>query len=699
MTTMLHADDTALHQRPTALAERNRLALATLAAAALLGVAGDVLVRGFEPGAGWAVALTLLLFALGGLARMRGGLSPEQSLMLVPIVFLAESFAWRDAEALHVLNLLALLISLAALSMSLASDGAWSAATAGFRGLVLSCLHAAGTALAGAGLLAFSDVDLHAIGVGGRAKRAGAVGRGVLLTLPLVLIFGGLLMSADPVFARLVGDVVSFDLTSVFWHLFTIGVLAWLAGGYLRGALLGTPLVRGGPALPVSLGGVEVGMMLGALNALFLTFLVIQARYLFGGAEHLLAIAGLTAAEYARSGFFELMFVAALALPVLLVSHELLRKDARTLRAYRWLAGALAVQVGAMLFSAGARMRLYVSGFGLTEDRLYASAVMVWLATVFAAFFLTVLRGRAERLGGAALVTGWLTLGALNAANPDVLIARVNVARMEQGRNVDGDHLGSLGAGAVPLALAALPRMSAHDQCMLAHRLVRRWGDGEGKGWRDWNKARSEARTLVRARRAELEHLGPASPHVACPPPPGVRPVGAGTARLGVVVPSSLAWWEGDPWKAHAPRRLVEAPAASTARQPVDAETDRRMALATVSEWFDAVSFPIGQQPDWRRLRALFAEGGMMNPPRSEVPAADEPPHGMLRTPLDPGVRIFGDVALATAGYELRHARGEAPAARGAATFELRRAPEGGWRLTRVAWDAPEVRGGPPMAP
>ncbi|MFL5582181.1 MAG: DUF4153 domain-containing protein [Gemmatimonadaceae bacterium] len=699
MTTMLHADDTALHQRPTALAERNRLALATLAAAALLGVAGDVLVRGFEPGAGWAVALTLLLFALGGLARMRGGLSPEQSLMLVPIVFLAESFAWRDAEALHVLNLLALLISLAALSMSLASDGAWSAATAGFRGLVLSCLHAAGTALAGAGLLAFSDVDLHAIGVGGRAKRAGAVGRGVLLTLPLVLIFGGLLMSADPVFARLVGDVVSFDLTSAFWHLFTVGVLAWLAGGYLRGALLGAPLVRGGPALSVSLGGVEVGMMLGALNALFLTFLVIQARYLFGGAEHLLAIAGLTAAEYARSGFFELMFVAALALPVLLVSHELLRKDARTLRAYRWLAGALAVQVGAMLFSAGARMRLYVSGFGLTEDRLYASAVMVWLATVFAAFFLTVLRGRAERLGGVALVTGWLTLGALNAANPDVLIARVNIARMEQGRNVDGDHLGSLGAGAVPLALAALPRLSAHDQCMLAHRLVRRWGGVETKGWRGWNKARSEARALVQARRGELERIDRVGQGSSCPSAPSP----AGTAGVrGITAPAvvgaaSGAWWETDPMRVSSGLR-VQAPAATSA--PATSQADSLAALAVVSEWFDAVSFSSGEPPDWRRLHGLFLDGeGAMLPPRSELPVPGEAPHGMLRTPLRPAVHLAGDAAMATAEYELRHARGEPPAALGEASFLLRRTATGQWRLSRVQWTSSAMPSPLPSAP
>ena len=701
MATLLNPTTFASAPAPAALTDRGRLALATFGAAAALGVAGDLLVRGFEPGAGWAVAFTLFLLALGALARLRGGLTPEQSLVLVPIVFLAESFAWRDAGALHAFNLVALLISMAALSMSLASEGAWSIATAGFRGLIGACVHAFATVVGGAGLLVLSDVDLRQVSAGSRARGLGAVARGALLTLPLLLIFGGLLMSADPVFSRMVTDVVAFDLSTVVSHVVAIGVLAWIAGGYLRGALLGRPLVRGGIALPVSLGGVEVGMMLGALNALFLAFLVLQARYLFGGAAHLLAAAGLTAAEYARSGFFELMFVAALALPVLLVSHELLRKSARSLRAYRWLAGGLALQVGTMLVSAGARMRLYVQGFGLTEDRLYASAVMVWLATVFVAFYFTVLRGRPERLGGAALVTGWLTLGALNAANPDVLIARANVARAEQGRPVDGAHLGSLGAGAVPLALAALPRLTAHDQCVMASRLVHRWGRVETRGWRDWNKARAEARALVQARRAELERIGRVSEDgssEACPAP-APRPGTHSTAvPPGAPATAPVAWWEGVPGGPPGLGSMVQLPAPAAAA-PADSVADASAALAAAGAWFAAASFSAGEQPDWLRLRRLFEGEGLMVPPRAEIPRAGEPAHGMLRTPIDPSVRVFGDVALATAAYELRHDASGPPVARGVATLEMRRRPQGGWRLTRVVWDETQSLRSPPPRP
>ena len=50
-------------------------------------------------------------------------------------------------------------------------------------------------------------------------------------------------------------------------------------------------------------------------------------RYLFGGSEWVQRVAGLTYAEYARRGFFELVVVAALVLVLLLIAHWLLRPE------------------------------------------------------------------------------------------------------------------------------------------------------------------------------------------------------------------------------------------------------------------------------------------------------------------------------------------------------------------------------------
>src|SRR5262245_41251763 len=94
-------------------------------------------------------------------------------------------------------------------------------------------------------------------------------------------------------------------------------------------------------------------------------------------------------------GFFELVGVAALVLPLLLAAHWLLRKEkARDEIVFRVLAGAQIALLFVMMVSAFQRMRLYQREYGLTELRVYTTVFMGWLAVVFVWFTMTVLRGR-----------------------------------------------------------------------------------------------------------------------------------------------------------------------------------------------------------------------------------------------------------------------------------------------------------------
>ena len=72
--------------------------------------------------------------------------------------------------------------------------------------------------------------------------------------------------------------------------------------------------------------------------------------------------------------------------------------------------------------------------YGLTEERLYATAFMGWLAAVFLWFAATVMAGRRERFAFGAIVAGFLLVIVLSALNPDALIARTNLARAKTGR-------------------------------------------------------------------------------------------------------------------------------------------------------------------------------------------------------------------------------------------------------------------------
>ena len=95
------------------------------------------------------------------------------------------------------------------------------------------------------------------------------------------------------------------------------------------------------------------------LAALFGAFVFVQVRYLFGGHDLVERTTGLTYAEYARRGFFELVVVAALLLPVLAVMDWARQKTRGSARVYVVLATVLVALMGVVMVSAAERLRIY----------------------------------------------------------------------------------------------------------------------------------------------------------------------------------------------------------------------------------------------------------------------------------------------------------------------------------------------------
>src|SRR5207253_952653 len=82
---------------------------------------------------------------------------------------------------------------------------------------------------------------------------------------------------------------------------------------------------------------------------------------------------------------------------------------------------------------------------------------------------------RRERFGTGALVAGWLVLAALNLANPDAVIAGVNLARAADGRPLDVAYAAQLSADALPTFRRVLPTLRSNEACETAWRLDHRW--------------------------------------------------------------------------------------------------------------------------------------------------------------------------------------------------------------------------------
>ena len=197
----------------------------------------------------------------------------------------AALMAWRDSPTLKALDLAALGIILG-LAMLRARGG--QVRLAGLAHHAAGVAASAGDAAVGAARLLFSDVrwsELRSEGAAPATAWRCCAARA--LAVPLLLVFGGLLSSADARFERLLGGC-STSTSPRCWA--TCCSRCWWrgsCGGVLRHHDLGGdrpgPRVRRPEAL--SLGIVEVGIVLGLLDLLFLAFVAVQLPYFFGSAE------------------------------------------------------------------------------------------------------------------------------------------------------------------------------------------------------------------------------------------------------------------------------------------------------------------------------------------------------------------------------------------------------------------------------
>ena len=467
-----------------------------LVAAALLGVAGDLLLRGGM----WRLGLVLWITALVvGTIVMGGRSAPaDRNLLLVGTLLASLGLVWRDSPMLYAVDMMSIACT-GALVAWLGSGKKISQLTVidSVRAALLAVVNAIGGAL---GLLQ-QGVAREGDAAPAASGRARALAIGAILAVPPFFIVTSLLSSSDKVFEALVDRIGDFLANDALQHVLISLVLAWLTAGWLRAALgngiRGFPPEVNTPSVPF----LTVSVGLYALIAVLALFLVTQAQVLFGGAEFLQQTAGLTVAAYAREGFFQLVVASGVVLGTLIIAEWLLDAgDTIGRRRYQVAGSVLLVLVAALLVSAVVRILLYVGEFGLSIDRAFACAVMVWVVVALVVFAATTLRNRADLFAPATLVATvvWVTL--LNIVNLEAIVVRTNIARAQRGESFDVPYHAKLSADALPALLDAAPGLMPVDCQALADALAKRWGErlaDADEGGIDW---RSRSVPLANAR-------------------------------------------------------------------------------------------------------------------------------------------------------------------------------------------------------
>jgi hypothetical protein len=499
------------------------LARRAIAAAVLLGVLADSLLR-TGSGAGFTIWVLAVVAGAAALIAYRDGRIRREVLGWLTVAgAFALAFSWRDAEELQVFTVLAIVVALALARVVSVREPAPSVFESRAGDVLVGTWRLIIDFATGFLRLIFRDAPPWR-----RANGELPVARAALAIVAaaaVVFIFAALLAGADPVFAAWI-NIVRWDFDVIASHIVITAVFAWLVGGALRGGLFRWEAPARTHLLPRwSPGTLEVAAVLGGVVAVFALFIAAQFAWIAGGAGFVQTTTGLTFAEFARRGFFQLIVAAGLLLLILLAMRP--SPDAGDEHARRWyrrLAYAQVALFAVVVISAAAKLRLYIEFYALSVPRLYAAAAIAWLAFVFLWFAATILRDRPRRFVAGGFISAFAVLALLYVANPDALVARYNLGnpppREGGAKGIDYAYLARLSGDAVPVLVPAVLRQHVAggdqsrieqarpgDACVAAAILRDRWSRPANGDWRVWNASDARARRIVQQNAQQLSAL------------------------------------------------------------------------------------------------------------------------------------------------------------------------------------------------
>lgn len=405
-------------------------------------------------GLGFSVPLFVLVFYTLLFNYLKPKITPVVLITLAPVVLLSLCFALYDNEELRFLNVLTLIafvfFNLAACveDSSVFNDNPLRAALRAF--FVMPFKN-----------MGKSPAILSKTAPGrSKWKTVGLAALGIVIISPVALIVLLLLKDSDTGFSSLISGVYQFISRQLFQAIMKI-VLSMILTLPLFSLLYSLRYHQKAEKKPNSFlesmkvaDGAVAEAALTVVNLIYLLFIGLQIGYLFSAFAHTLPT-GFTYAEYARSGFFELIAVAVINLGLIAGTIGMTRQsEGRLPTGCRISVSLLALLTLLIITTSISKMVMYISMYNLTPLRVYTLWFMGLLAFLFGLILLKMAAPKFRYIRSAALISAALFL-ILNFSNPDALIARYNVDRYLSGtaKTVDVSLLNSLSDSVVPQLL------------------------------------------------------------------------------------------------------------------------------------------------------------------------------------------------------------------------------------------------------
>ncbi len=278
----------------------------------------------------------------------------------------------------------------------------------------------------------------------GDTKKMKKLAKAIAITFPLVLVIIMLLASADEVFGSLfshlekivwdfilqikLSDIVARILLSGLVCIYLLIFFSYI----LRKCKKQEQQVKQNIIIKDNF---TIRVVLGALNAVYLIFCIIQIRALF--VENI----DINYANYARQGFFQLMIVSLINIVTILIAKRSEKNKEKKSNAYiNTMCIVMIIFTLIILISAVLRMYFYESAYGYTLLRLLVycalfTEVILLIPTI--AYILNI-KINLPRVYIGIIITVYICM---NFANFDAIIAKRNIDRFTKTGKIDVEYL------------------------------------------------------------------------------------------------------------------------------------------------------------------------------------------------------------------------------------------------------------------
>ncbi len=332
-----------------------------------------------------------------------------------------------------------------------------------------------------------------------------------LALIPTVIVFS--LLSYDEGFKSIFKDIFKLDVLSMIKNVFSV-IFGIPVGMYIYGAFNASienkcPNVMKAEPCRKFAAGIKILPAITSAAAvlpvivLYVVFFISQWKYYVSAFTGVLP-KGITYADYAREGFFELCAVAFINLLIIIVISVFTVNKGKN----GWVRAAssvLSVCTFVLIATAASKMVLYIQRFGLTPLRVYSS----WFMAVIALIFLLILAKQIFakfKVAPTALVVSVIMFVILGASGADSQIAKYNVDRYIDGslETVDVYFFEELGADSMVQVVRLAQKMDKEQGTSFAEEIK---NYNEEIYWeKEWDETLTDYDQLVHITYDYIEH-------------------------------------------------------------------------------------------------------------------------------------------------------------------------------------------------